>query len=396
MENSTAVVERIQHILRESSIDGWLFFDFRGSDPIGYQVLGLDAESHTTRRWFYLIPAEGTPVKIVHRIERGKLDSLPGERKVYLGWPSLQDHLGGALAGLKTLAMQYSPEGAIPYVSKVDAGTLELVRRWVPEIKTSANLIQYFECVWSDAQLAGHRESARIVTQLMHEAFERAQQLIHERGATDEMEIQDFLMRRLNDESMETDFPPIVAANGHAGDPHYAPEPGTASAIRRGDLLLIDLWAKKKEAGAVYADITWTGFLGSSAPSHIQEVFDIVRRARDAGVDFLGRQLGAGKTVQGWQVDDAVRQVIRDAGYGDFFLHRTGHNVGMEVHGNGVNFDNLETHDTREVVTGIGCTIEPGIYLEDFGIRSELNVYITASGPEVTTPPQGELLLLEA
>ena len=395
MDNGRAIVDRIQRLLQESGLGGWLFFDFRGSDPIGYRILGLDPSSHTTRRWFYLVPAEGTPVKIVHRIEREKLAGLPGERRVYLGWPSLQEHLASALSGIGRLAMQYSPEGAIPYVSKVDAGTLELVRRWAPEVTTSADLIQHFESVWSETQLRGHRESARVITDLMQEAFEEARRLIRDRGASDEIEIQDFLMRRLTEESMETDYPPIVAVNGHAGDPHYAPDPASPSPISRGDLLLIDLWAKKRESGAVFADITWTGFFGTSAPPRIQEVFDTVRHARDAGVDFLARRFGSGEPVQGWEVDDAVRAVIQAKGYGDFFLHRTGHNVGTEVHGNGVNFDNLETHDTRKVVAGIGCTIEPGIYLDQFGIRSELNIYITPSGPEVTTPPQRKMLTLE-
>ena len=394
MTDATGLIARMQELLKEAGLSGWLFCDFRGSDPIAYRILGLDPESHATRRWFYLVPAEGLPTKIVHRIESGRLDSLPGEMEIYLEWSSLHRALGKGLKGMKRIAMQYSPKNDVPYVSKVDAGMLELVRESGVEVVTSADLVQQFECVWDAGRLESHRRSATIITHVAREAFDLAAEHIREKGRSDELEIQEFILRRFADQSLETDFPPIVAVNENAGNPHYEPKAARHSAIEQESLLLIDLWARHNDAASVFADITWMAWLGTTVPPRVQEVFDVVRQARDTGVDFLNRRLRRGHVVHGWEVDDAVRKVIQDKGFGEFFIHRTGHNLGREVHGNGVHFDNLETHDNREVLPGVCCTIEPGIYLPEFGVRSEINVYILEDGVEVTTPPQEQLLVL--
>jgi len=388
-------ISRIQSLLKEQGIEAWLFFDFRGSDPIAYSVLGLDPHAHSTRRWLYLVLAEGDPIKIVHRIESGRLDALPGRKLVYLEWGSLHSALREALAFTTTVAMQYSENAALPYVSRVDAGTIELIRKMGVKVISSADLIQGFESVWTESQLAGHRNAAAILTRLVHEAFDETVRRIRLNGSSTEMEIQDFLVRRLAEEKLITDFPPIVAVNHNAGNPHYAPTPENHAQVLRGDLLLIDIWAKETGPDSVYADITWTAFLGMEPPARIREVFETVRNARDAGIFFLTQRFADRKMVHGWEVDDVVRAVIRSKGYGKSFVHRTGHNLGTEVHGNGVHFDNLETHDTREVIRGIACTIEPGIYLHDFGIRSEINLYFGPNGPEVTTPPQTDLLCFD-
>lgn len=386
-------VERIQTLLRSFELPAWLFYDFRGSDPIAYRVLGLDPGGHPTRRWFYLIPAEGEPVRLVHRIEQGALDPLPGTKLVYLTWQELRAGLSRMLEGRSRVAMQYSPLNAIPYFSLVDAGTAELIRSLGPEIVSSGELIQRFESVWSAKQIALHKKAALRITGIVQEAFYEAHRQIRNSGSISEFELQTWIMAQLESSGLVTDFPPIVAVNENSSDPHYHPKQEASSAIRSGDFLLIDLWAKSEDPAAVFADITWTGVFGPPAPE-VRKVFEAVRSARDAGVQILRERRGSAARIEGWEVDDAVRRVIVEAGYGDAFVHRTGHNLGEAVHGNGVHFDNLETRDTREVVSGIGCTIEPGVYLESFGVRSELNVFIQEDGVEVTTPPQKELIVL--
>lgn len=386
-------IEKIQTLLQAQGIPGWLFYDFRGLDPIAHRVLGLDPEAHATRRWFYLVPAEGTPQKLVHRIEESRLDTLPGEKRVYLHWQELESELSRLLAGTSGVAMQYSPSNAIPYVSNVDAGTVELVRKMGPEVLSSANLIQHFECVLSPEQLADHRQSANHLGEIVREAFEQAAQRIKTDGETDEITIQRFILEEFERRALRTDFPPIVAVNQNAGNPHYSPEEGRRVPVRAGDFLLVDLWARNRtDEDSIFADITWTGYFGARPPQKIQQVFSVVAAARNAGVDLLRSNFEEGQITRGWEVDDAVRGVIQNAGYGEAFIHRTGHNLGQMVHGNGVNFDNLESHDTREVIPGVACTIEPGIYLKDFGVRSEINIYMGSDGPEVTTAVQAELL----
>lgn len=392
-KNST--VAHLQEVLQQHQIPGWLFYDFRGLDPIAHSVLGLDPTAHATRRWFYLVPARGEPRKLVHRIESGRLDQLPGEKRVYLRWQELDRELRSMLEAVPTVAMQYSAGNAIPYVSRVDAGTLEMVRSAGAQVVSSADLIQQIDAVWSGAQVDEHRRNAEIITRIMEEAFEWAARRIRDAAGTSELAVQEFILGRLDEEGLVTDHPPIVGVGAHSGDPHYAPTPETDAAIGRDDFLLIDLWARGSHAPeAVFADITWTAWFGSSPPERISDVAAIVRRARDRGIEVLEAAAASGEPLAGWVVDQEVRAVIEEAGYGEAFVHRTGHNLGHEVHGNGVNFDNLETHDERTVIPGIACTIEPGIYLEDFGVRSEVNIYMGADGPEVTTPPQRELLVI--
>jgi Xaa-Pro aminopeptidase len=342
-----------------------------------------------------MIPAEGEPVKLVHRIESGILDHLPGQKLVYLRWQELRSNLAKLVGTADTVAMQYSPENAVPYVSKVDAGTLELVRQCGATVVSSADLVQLFESRWTDEQADQHRATARTLTSIVNEAFERGASALRETGMTTEFEIQKFIQRRFQEEGLITDSPPIVGVNANAANPHYSPSESSHSPVRKGDFLLIDLWAKPATPDSVYADITWTAFYGKSAPERVIEVFNVVRGARDRGVQFLQETARQGRYPQGWEVDDAVREVIRAAGYADQFVHRTGHNLGREVHGTGVNFDNLETHDTRSFLPGIACTIEPGIYLNRFGVRNEINVYFGPNGPEVTTPPQDSLLIFD-
>ena len=300
------------------------------------------------------------------------------------------------LEDVPKVGMQYSENNSIPYVSKVDAGMIELVRSMGVEVVSAGDLIQYFEAVWTPDQAIQHRETARLINSFLRAAFEEAAQQITTRGETDELAVQQFLLDRFAEASLTTDHPPIVGVNQNSGNPHYAPTPEQHSRIRKGDHLLIDLWAKPlDDPEAVYADTTWTGFFGKKPPAEISEVFSVVHRARCRGTTFLQKKLETGTPVQGWEVDEAVRRVIVDAGYGPFILHRTGHNLGREVHGNGVNFDNLETHDTRQVIPGIVCTIEPGIYMDDFGVRNEINLLIQKDGVEITTPPQEELLTFD-
>ena len=384
-------IQKIQQLLREEACSAWLFYDFRGSDPIAYRVLGLDAGAHTTRRWFYLVPAEGNPVKLVHRIEAARLDPLPGERRIYLQWQSLRRGLCDMVAPHPQVAMQYSPEAAIPYVSRVDAGTVELVRAAGAEVVSAGDLLQHLECVWSAEQLASHRRAAGHLARIVREIFNWIASRLRAGTATTEQQVQHRLLEEMKGVKLVTDFPPIVAVGSHAGDPHYAPELGQETPIEPDRLVLVDIWAKDSLPGSVYADITWTAFYGAEVADHVRRVFEVVREARDAGVAFLRERLRTGQTVRGYEVDNAVRSVIEKAGFGEAFIHRTGHNLGEEVHGNGVHFDDLETHDNRRVISGIACTVEPGIYLPDFGIRNEIDVYLHPDDVEVTTETQDKL-----
>jgi Xaa-Pro aminopeptidase len=393
MNTPTDFVKQVQEALREARIPAWLFYGFHQLDPIAIRILGFGPDYHATRRWFYLIPAQGEPRKLVHRIESAQLDRLPGGKLVYLSWQQLRDRLRELLVGVGRAAMQYSPQNAIPHVSCVDAGTVELVQACGCSVSSSGDLVQRFEAVWSAEQVAQHRSAAQALTTIAQEAFEEAGWRIRTQGQTSEYSIQRFILDRCEAHDLITDSPPIVAANAHSGNPHYQPARDNYSAIHPGDFLLIDLWAKAK--GSVFADITWVGYFGARAPDLHAGVFDVVRQARDRGVEFLAQRAQEHNLPRGFEVDDAVRDVIVRAGYGDAFVHRTGHSLGYEVHGIGVNFDNLETHDVRRVIPGIACTIEPGVYLSDFGVRSEINVYFGPDGPEVTTPPQQSIFCVD-
>ncbi len=348
----------------------------------------LDPTLHVTRRWYYWIPAYGTPVKLLHRIEPHVLDSLPGEAWPYVSWKEQQRALGYVLQSARRVAMQYSPMNAIPYLSRVDAGTLELVRSYNVEVVSSADLVQHFEAVWDADQLASHRVAAEGLRAIVDEAFAFVGSSLAQQAALTEYDLQQYVLSRMHARGLQTSSPPIAAVNAHSADPHYGPSAQGSSPIRPGDLVLIDLWAKQSTRGAVYADITWTGYVGERVPARQQEVFHIVRQARDAALSFVQDRVRAGNFPFGWEVDDVCRKVIQAAGYGDRFVHRTGHSIGEEVHGNGANIDNLETQDARRLLPGTCFSIEPGIYLPgEFGIRSELDVYLSQSDAVVYGQP---------
>jgi Xaa-Pro aminopeptidase len=386
-------LDNIQREIRNQKLDGWLFFDHHQRDPLAYRVLGIPPAT-PTRRWYYLIPAEGEPRGLVHRIEQGVLGALPGERIPYSSWTEQVEGLRRLTAGLRRVAMQYSPLCAIPYVSMVDAGTVELVRSLGVEVATSAELIQAFEARWTPAALESHLEAGRRVDRVRAEAFA----LIHERtrnGAPlQEVEVKRFVRERFAQADMVTDHGPIVGANANASNPHYEPTEDETSPIRAGDWVLLDMWAKLDTPGATYYDITWTAFCGDRPSEEMRQVFAIVTAARDAGIERVRSAIAAGYPLCGWEVDDAVRAVIESAGYGPYFTHRTGHSIGQEVHGSGANMDNLETHDERRVAPWTCFSIEPGVYLEKFGVRSEINMFVGDGEARVTGEIQREMALL--
>ncbi len=388
-----AKVREIQKELRAARIDAWLLTDFYHRDPISYRVLGLPA-GLAKRRWFYLIPAHGKPRKLVHRIEAGALDALPGQKTLYAGLEELDAGLGKLLRGVRTVAMQYSPRLAVPYVSLADAGLVELVRSLGPRVVSSADLVQLFEARWTSRQLASHRAAGRKVDSILQAAFRRAAEFVRRGRRLTEYELQRWILEQFERSGLVSDDPPIVAVGPNSGNPHYEPQPRSSRPIRRGDLLLLDIWAKTRAPDSVYYDITWTGYLGAAVPEHYAKIFRIVRQARDAAVALVQQGLATGRAVRGFEVDRAARTVIEQAGYGRYFVHRTGHNIGTEVHGAGANMDSLETHDTRRLVPRTCFSVEPGIYLPGFGIRSEVNVYVDGRRALLTGPAQQEILPL--
>jgi len=386
-------IESIQSALREQKIDGWLFYDILHRDPIAYRVLGLH-HAMAKRRWFYLIPAKGSPRKLVHRIEAGALDSLPGEKMVYAAAAELEKNLRKLVGRTKKVAMQYSPKNMIPSISLVDAGTVELIRGLGCKVVSSADLVQQFEAVWTPQQLQSHRAAGLAVDRITQAGFAEAARRVRAGEKFTEFDLQQWMVREFNAGGVFSDSPPIVAVGPHAGDPHYEPKEQASAQVRQGDLLLLDVWGKTIAPGSVYYDITWVGYLGGKVPPKYAKIFNIVRDARDAAVSFVQKNVKAGRAIEGWQVDRAAREVIRKAGYAKYFVHRTGHNIGQEVHGTGANMDDLETHDVRRLIPGTCFSVEPGIYLPDFGIRSEVNIYVAQSHAEVTGPSQTEILEL--
>ena len=376
-------LKAIQKAIREQDFDGWLFYDHRRRDPIAYQVLGLP-ESMCTRRWYYLIPMKGSPSKLVHRIEEGQLDRLPGTKFVYSSWEEQHELLRKILTGKRRIAMQYSPMNDIPYVGLVDCGTVELVRSFGPEVLSSADLVQIFEARWSPEGLAAHREAGKVIHKVIRQAFAAIKRSVEEGHPLTELELQRHMLEWFVVDEIEASDAPIVAVNAHSGDPHYSPREEGSSSIGRGDFVLLDVWGKQKSSDAVYFDITWTGYVGDTVPDKYREIFDVVREARDRAVSFIQKGIRKGKRVYGWEVDDVARKIISEKGYGPYFLHRTGHSIGREVHGNGANMDNFETRDGRRIVPGTGFSIEPGIYLRDFGVRTEVNVHVSENDAEVT------------
>jgi Xaa-Pro dipeptidase len=390
-------IAEIQKALQAAKLDGWLFYDFRGSDPLAARILRLGDHASGSRRWFYYIPAIGEPIKIVHSIERAKLDALPGKRVTYRGWEELNARVAGAIQGppenrprnqvTKRVAMQYSPRNDIPYISRVDAGTIELVRSFGAEIVTSAELVQQFEAVLTRAQKQSHIDASDKLHRVLMEAFAEIGRNIRSEKPITEYDIQQFIARRLDEEGM-TREDGIVAVNANTANPHYFPTREANIPIRRGDFVLFDIVSKLRQPGAICTDQTWTGFVGDIVPEEYVRIFHIVREARDAATEFVRKNVRDGKRIHGAEVDDVSRGVIKRAGYGEQFTHRTGHSIGEECHGNGVNIDNFETRDSRFITAGVLFSVEPGIYQEGkFGVRSEIDVYVDDKDIEVTGQP---------
>ncbi len=391
-------IPEIQSALAEAGLEGWFFACFQHNDPIGLDLLGLSGENKlVTRRCYYLIPREGEPRKLVHGLEPAMLDHLPGSKSVYTTWQEHRQRLGDLVSGFRRLAAQYSPENQLPSVSRLDAGTAELLRGAGAELVSAADLAQRFAATWTGEQLEGHRRANVHLHRIALEAFHRVGEALRRGDEIDEYRVQRFILDAFEQSGLWAEADPIVGVNEHSADPHYQPGPELSSPIRSGDFLLIDLWAKEKASGSVYADITWCGVCAPAPTDRQQEVFGIVAGARDAAWELV-RSRFPHQPVHGFEVDDAAREVIRRAGYGDRFIHRTGHSIGISDHGQGANMDNLETHDTRQLLPMTGFSIEPGIYLTgDFGVRSEINVALTEDGAEITGgEPQRELLRLLA
>jgi len=389
----TANIQGIQADLRGAKLDGWLFYDFRGRDPIAQHILNLPNRMRT-RRWYYFVPAKGDPKKLVHKIEAESLAALPGDTLYYAGQHELHKNLKKMLGRAKKVAMQYSPKNEIPYVAMVDAGTVELVRGAGPKVVSSADLVQKYEACWSAEQTESHFSAGVIIDRIVSGAFEHAAKCVREKIALTEYDLKQWILKEFEAAGIWAEEGPDIAVNAHASDPHYGPTAESAAPIGEGDLLLLDVWGKKKTPGSVYYDVTWMSYLGAKVPEKYAKVFTVVREARDKAVDLIRTHVAKGKPLQGWQVDQAARRVIEKAGYGKYFFHRTGHSIGEKVHGNGANMDGLETHDARHLIPHTCNSVEPGIYLPEFGVRTEVNVYIDEDEARVTGAVQDEILAL--
>ncbi len=385
-------LKEIQAALREEGLDGWLFFDHHVRDLLSYRVLGLDPEGHYTRRWYYYIPAEGEPTGLLHRVEPHSLAALPGKMRYYSRWTEHAAELQTMLQHVKRVAMQYSPNCAVPYVSMVDAGTVELIRGFGVDVVSSANLIQLFEARWTEAQLASHLEAGRRMDAHRSAAFRWIGEHLRNGEPVTELDVQRFLRHTFAGSGLVTDHGPIVAVNANASDPHYGPTEQKHSEIRKGDVVLIDMWAKLDEPDSTYYDITWTGFCGAEPRTEVVRVFDVVSQARDKAIACAKKALS--QPLCGFDVDDAARGHITENGFGQYFVHRTGHSIGTDVHGTGANMDNFETHDDRRIIPRTCFSVEPGVYLPEFGIRSEVNVYVSETDALVTGEIQRELVII--
>jgi Xaa-Pro aminopeptidase len=384
----------VQAALTQQHLDGWLLYDFRGLNVLARRVIGLSPDQMLSRRWFYFVPARGEPRKLTHRIEPHALDALPGSQRSYLRWQELEAGVAELVKGARRVAMEYVPRNANPYVSRVDAGTVELVRSCGVDVVPSGDLVQAFEACWSDDQWAMHLEAATHTRSAFDGAFAFIAERVRRTGSVRETEVQRHILEHFAKHHLVADHPPICAVGPHSGDPHYEPKAGSDSAIREGDFVLIDLWAKLDKPHAVYSDLTWTGFVGDNVPSKYREIFSIVADARDAAIRKVFDAFAKKQPLRGWEVDAAARAVIETAGYGDAFCHRTGHSIGQETHGNGANMDNLETREERRVLPRTCFSVEPGIYLPEFGVRSEVNVFVDAGERVHVTggAPQSEVV----
>jgi len=389
-------LDLIQTAIREQAMDAWLFYDHHHRDPIAYRVLGLPENAHVTRRWYYLIPAEGEPRKLVHRIEAGRLDELPGSKGVYSSWQELESGLAAMVAPYKRIAMQYSRRNAIMYVSLVDAGTVEVLRGLGKTVVSSADLVSQFEAVLTKEQIASHYEAQAALDTILTEGFweigRRVRSLFGEGGRVTEYGMVQWLQEAMRRADLVWENGPNVSVNENSADSHYEPTAESAKEIRDGNFVLIDIWARKNRPGTCYYDITWTGVVGREPSERELQVFEAVKGARDAAVKTVSDAFGNMQPIAGWQADDAARAVITQAGFGEFFTHRTGHNIGNILHGNGANLDNLETHDERLILPNTCFSVEPGIYLDTFGIRSELNMMATPGRAVATGRVQEELV----
>jgi Xaa-Pro aminopeptidase len=389
-------IAAVQAALRADGLDGWLLYDFRGLNRIASDVIAVNRQGGhlATRRWYYLIPAHGEPAGLVHAIERDSLSHLPGASTQYASRDQLEAGLRQLVGGLRRVAMEYSPKCAIPYVSRVDAGTIELVRATGVEVVSSGDLIQRFASVWDREAIGTHEEASGRLYRIKDAAFAAIARRLHDGIATSEYDIQQLMAGWFRAEGLVSDSDPNVSAEENAGNPHYLPTATSSRAIRPDELVLLDLWGKMDRPGAVYADITWMGYTGRQVPERYRNAFAAVAAARDAAATLVARAAAAGQELHGWQVDRAAASVLRSAGYGDRILHRTGHSLGESVHGNGVNMDDYETHDDRRLLVGTGFTIEPGIYFADFGVRTEINMVVGPHDATVTGPVQAEIVAL--
>jgi Xaa-Pro aminopeptidase len=390
-------ISDVQAALKADGLDGWLLYDFRGLNPIAVDLTGVARQGGhlATRRWYYLIPATGEPRGLVHAIEKNSLAHLPGTTERYAGRDQLEAGLRRLLSGVRKVAMEYSPGCAIPYVARVDAGTIELVRQSGADVVSSGDLVQRFSSVWDAAAIATHREASDKLYRVKDRALEAIARRLRERVPTTEYDIQQLMAGWFRDEDLVTDAEPNVSAAENAGNPHYLPTATTHRTIRPDELVLLDLWGKLDRPGAVFADITWVGYTGAQVPDRFAHAFATICAARDAGIALVQQAATSGRDLRGWEVDRAASSVIRAAGYGDRILHRTGHSLGETVHGTGVNMDDYETHDDRRLLPGTGFTIEPGIYFDDFGVRTEINMIVSAHDAAVTGPLQTEILRLQ-
>ena len=388
-------VAAVQQALKEDGFDAWLLYDFNGSNPIASRLTGLASSGKmTTRRWYYLGPASGSPRGLVHAIERHNLDHLPGEKRAYAKREELNAGLRDLLGGAKRVAMEYSPANAIPYVSRVDAGTVEAVRQFGVEVVSSGDLVQRFEAVWSDAALTTHVEAADRLYRIKDRAFEFVRERVRAGTALTEFDVQSAMVEWFAELGLTSDASPNVSAQENAGNPHYHPSRDVYRAIRPGELLLIDLWGKLPRAGAVFADITWMGFTGRQVPDEYARAFAAARDGRDAAIQAVQAAVRERRSIRGFEVDRACRDVLERAGYGRQFIHRTGHSLGETIHGNGVHMDDYETHDDRRLIPGTGFTIEPGVYTDRFGLRTEINMFVGETEARVTGPVQTEIVTL--
>ncbi len=373
-------LDKIQKKLKDFGFDGWLFFDFHGSNVLTRRVLDFAPTSLVSRRFYYMVPAEGEPTKLVHRIEMGTLDHLPGDRKVYLKWEELQAGVADLVEGMKRVAMEYSPNNAIPYVSTVDGGTIDLVRGTGVDVVSSGDLIQFFEATLDEEQWQSHIDAEKLTTAAFELCWTKIAEGVKRGKPYTETEIQQVIFDHFDANDLYPEHPPIVAVGPHSGDPHFEPKKEGDALVAEGELVMIDLWARFNRPRAVFSDITKMGFVGASVPEKYEKVFAVAAGARDAAVALIEERFAAGGELRGWEVDDAARGVIDAAGYGEYFVHRTGHSIGHEVHGNGTHMDNLETHDDRLVLPNTLFSIEPGIYMEEFGVRTEINVLVDSDG----------------